>query len=378
MKPGSVAIVGAAETDLGVLPEFSDNDLRAIAAQRALDDAGLTMSDVDGLACAVESPVEVAHYLGLAPRWFDGTSVGGCSFLVHVRHAAAAIVAGLCSTVLVVHGESGRSKTGKTPRPLGTASLFGQFERPYGVSAPVNMFTVQAMRFLHDTGTTPEQLASVPAMQSRWAQGNPRAWRRDRVEVADVLASPVIAHPFHKLECCVVTDGGGALVITDRARARQSGRPVHLLGAGEATESPLASMQSDGSRFGVFRRSGGDAFTEAGITPADVDHLMVYDAFAHLPLHGLEELGFVGRGEAGAFVAEGRTAPGGELPMNTNGGGLCYTHTGMYGMFAILESVRQLRGTAYAQVPHVELGVVLGVGGMFGAAATLVLANRLS
>jgi acetyl-CoA acetyltransferase len=376
VKPGEVTIVGAAETDLGVLPEYSDNDLRAIAADRALTDAGLTMSDVDGLACAVESPVDVAHYLGLRPRWFDGTSVGGCSFLVHVRHAAAAISAGLCSTVLVVHGESGRSKTGKTPRPLGNSSMFGQFERPYGVSTPVNMFTLQASRFLHDTGTTAEQLAAVPATQSRWAAGNPRAWRPKEVTVADVLASPVLAHPFHKLECCVVTDGGGALVLT--ARTRRHDRPVYLLGAGEAAESPLVSMQADGSRFEVFRRSSRDAFADAGITPGDVDHLMVYDAFAHLPLHGLEELGFVGRGEAGAFVAEGRTAPGGELPMNTNGGGLCYTHTGMYGMFAILESVRQLRGDAYAQVPDVELSVVQGVGGMFGAAATLVLANRLS
>ena len=199
---------------------------------------------------------------------------------------------------------------------------------------------------------------------------------RDLITVDDVLASPMIAWPFHLLECCLVTDGGGALVVTPRERAAALGvrKPlVHVLGAGEAAESPDGLPDGGLHLVGAFRRSSAAAFAEAGITHADVDHLMIYDAFAHVPIYGLEDLGFVGRGEAGAFIAEGNTSPGGRLPMNTNGGGLSYTHTGMYGMFAIQESVRQLRGEAAAQVDGVELGVVHGIGGMFMAGATLVL-----
>ncbi|HEY3685079.1 MAG TPA: thiolase [Streptosporangiaceae bacterium] len=377
MKPGDVAIAGAAETDLGALPGMSELDLRADAARRALADAGLTLADVDGITSATESPIDVAHYLGVTPSWYDGTSVGGCSFLVHVRHAAAAIAAGMCSTVLVLHGESGRSGVGRPPRARSADSVFQQFEAPFGVFGPPTMFTLPVMRYLQDTGTSREQLAAVPAMQSRWAAGNPRASRNKEVSVEDVMNSRLIAWPFHKLECCVVTDGGGALVVTSAERAADLRRPpVYILGTGEACDSPLVSQMDDLTRSKAFRRSSSAAFEAAGITTGDVDHLMVYDAFAHLPLYGLEDLGFVGRGEAGAFVAEGNTAPGGSLPMNTSGGGLCYTHTGMYGMFAMQEAVRQLRGEAFRQVDDVELSVVQGVGGMFTAAATLVFANR--
>jgi acetyl-CoA acetyltransferase len=377
VKPGDVAIAGAAETDLGALPGMSELDLRADAARRALADAGLTLADVDGITSATESPIDVAHYLGVTPSWYDGTSVGGCSFLVHVRHAAAAIAAGMCTTVLVLHGESGRSGVGRPPRARSADSVFQQFEAPFGVFGPPTMFTLPVMRYLQDTGTSLEQLAAVPAMQSRWAAGNPRASRNKEVTVDDVMNSRLIAWPFHKLECCVVTDGGGALVVTSAERAADLRRPpVYILGTGEACDSPLVSQMDDLTRSKAFRRAGSAAFEAAGITTGDVDHLMVYDAFAHLPLYGLEDLGFVGRGEAGAFVAEGNTAPGGSLPMNTSGGGLCYTHTGMYGMFAMQEAVRQLRGEAFRQVDDVELSVVQGVGGMFTAAATLVFANR--
>jgi acetyl-CoA acetyltransferase len=379
MKPGEVMVIGAAETDLGALPELSELDLRAQAAHLALADAGLTIADVDGVTCAVESPVDVAHYLGIEPTWYDGTSVGGCSFVVHVRHAAAAIAAGLCSTVLVLHGESGRSRVGKPPRPRHPASMAGQFEAPYGVLGPPTLFTLPALRFMRETGTTHAQLAAVAVVQSRWAAGNPRASRNVERTVADVLASPMIAYPFHRLECCVVTDGGGALVLTSRERAEALGTPkptVYLLGSGEATGTPLVSMLDDATSFGAFRRSSRAAFAEAGLGHADVDHLMVYDAFAHIPLYGLQDIGFVGRGEAGAFVAEGHTAPGGRLPMNTNGGGLCYTHTGMYGMFAMQEAIRQLRGEAFAQVPNVEICFVQAIGGMFGAAAAVIFSNR--
>lgn len=374
-----IAIAGAAETELGALPQLSELDLRADAAHRALADAGLTLADVDGITSAGDSPIEVAHYLGVTPKWYDGTSVGGCSFLIHLRHAAAAIRAGYCSTVLVLHGESGRSRVGKALNRRPPYSMNGQFELPYGVSAPPNMFTLPALRFMHETGATHEQLAEVVVAQSHWANGNPRASRNKLLTVEDVMASPMIAYPFHKLECCVVTDGGGALVVTTAERARNLRRadsPVYLLGSGEACDSPLVSMMDDMTSSKGFRISSRAAFAEAGISHADVDHLMIYDAFAHLPLYGLEDMGFVGRGEAGAFIAEGNTRPGGRLPLNTNGGGILYTHTGMYGMFAIQEAVRQLRGEAFRQLDKVRTSVVQGVGGMFTAAATLVLSNQ--
>ena len=380
MKPAVIAFAGAAETELGALPQFSELDLRADAAHRALADAGLTLADVDGITSAVESPIDVAHYLGITPSWYDGTSVGGCSFLVHVRHAAAAIRAGLCTTVLVLHGESGRSRVGSIPRARPAYGMLGQFELPYGAFAPPNMFTMPVMRYLHETGTTHEQLAEVVVAQSHWAAGNPRASRNKLLTVKDVMDSPLIAYPFHKLECCVVTDGGGAIVMTTAERARNLKRadsPVYLLGSGEACDSPMVSMMDDPTSSKGFRLASRAAFAEAGIKHADVDHLMIYDAFAHLPLYGLEDMGFVGRGEAGAFIQAGHTRPGGKLPLNTNGGGILYTHTGMYGMFAIQEAVRQLRGEAYKQVAGVKTSVVQGVGGMFTAAATLVLSNQL-
>ncbi|MGO4278163.1 MULTISPECIES: thiolase C-terminal domain-containing protein [Cupriavidus] len=375
-----IAIAGAAETELGALPHLSEMDLRADAARRALADAGLTLADVDGITSAVDSPIDVAHYLGITPAWYDGTSVGGCSFMVHVRHAAAAIRAGLCNTVLVLHGQSGRSRVGWPPRSVPPFSMLGQFEMPYGSGAPPNTFTLPMLRYMKETGTTHEQLAEVVVAQSHWAAGNPRASRNKLLTVDDVMASPMIAYPFHKLECCVVTDGGGALVITTAERARNLRRadsPVYLLGSGEACDSPLISMMDDMTSSKAFRLSSRQAFAESGVSHADIDHLMIYDAFAHLPLYGLADLGFVAHGEAARFIEAGHTRPGGKLPMNTNGGGILYTHTGMYGMFAILEAVRQLRGEAFRQVDGVQCSFVQGVGGMFTAAAALVLANTL-
>lgn len=383
MKPGEIVVVGAAETEqLGVIPDMSELDLRADAAHRALADAGLTMADVDGITCVNDSPIEMAHYLGITPTWYDGTGVGGCSFLIHVRHAAAAITAGLCETVLVLHGESGRSRVGKAGGFMakGPGTMQAQFQNLYGLSGPPNMFTLPVMRFLHETGTTQEQLAAVVAAQSAWSADDPRAFRKGEVTVEDVMASPVIAYPFHKLECCVVTDGGGALVITSRKKAEAHGTPkppVYLLGTGEACDAPLVQHLEDGTSSKAFKISSRLAFESAGLGTSDIDHLMIYDAFAHLPLYALEDLGFIGKGEAGAFIAEGNTRPGGRLPLNTNGGGLRYTHTGMYGMFAIQESIRQLRGEAFTQVDGLETSLVQGVGGMFTAAATLIFGNRL-
>ena len=373
------AIVGAAETErIGIVPDISALEMHAESARLAVADAGLEMSDVDGVAAAGLSPIAVAHYLGIAPTYVDATAVGGCSFLVHVRHAAAAITAGLAEVVLITHGESGRSRTGAPPRAPDPASPQGQFEAPYGTLGPPTMFPMGVLRYMKELGLTHEQLASVPVAQRRWSANVPRAMFRDLITVDDVLASRMIAYPMHLLECCLVTDGGGALVVTsaERAKALPGPKPpVYVLGTGEAAETPMVSMMEDFTTSKAFRLSSARAFAEAGIGPADVDHLMIYDAFAHLPIYGLEDLGFVGRGEAGAFIAEGNTSPGGRLPMNTNGGGLSYTHTGMYGMFLVQEAVRQLRGEAAAQVPDVNVSLAQGVGGMFMAAGTLVLGS---
>jgi acetyl-CoA acetyltransferase len=377
---GRVAIVGAAETDtIGVIPDRSALRLHAEAAMNAMRDCGIERADIDGFAAAGQSPIAVAHYLGLTPRYLDATAIGGCSFMVHVRHASAAIAAGLCQVVLITHGESGRSRVGASGFPRDPSSMQGQFEAPYGINGPPTLFPIGVLRYMKTYGLTHEQLASVAVAQRRWAARNPRAYKRDPITVEDVLSSPVIAYPMHLLECCLVTDGGGALILTsaERADAMDLPRPpVYVLGTGESAESQTISMMEDLTTSRAFRVASASAFAEAGITQADVDHLMVYDAFAHLPLYGLEDLGFVERGEAGAFVADGNTAPGGRLPMNTNGGGLSYTHTGMYGMFAIQESVRQLRGEAAAQVPGVEVSVAQGVGGMFMSAGTLVLGTE--
>jgi acetyl-CoA acetyltransferase len=371
-----VAIVGAAEsTEMGKLPHISQLQLHADAALNALADCGLTAKGIDGLATAGHDPTEIAHYLGITPTWVDGTSVGGCSFIIHVRHAVAAILAGLCTTVLITHGESGRHNIGKHPAifPL---QFLRQFELPYGVSTPPTRFTIPVLRMMKETGLTEEHLAAVAVVQREWAAFHPRATMRDPITVDDVLGSRMVAYPFRLLMCCLVTDGGGALILTSSDRAKDfPTRPVYVRGTGESVEAPAISQMADFTSSRAFRVSGAQAFRSAGITHDDVDHLMIYDAFAHLPIYGLEDLGFVGRGEAGPFIAEGNTRPGGRLPLNTNGGGLSYMHSGMYGMYALQEGVRQMRGTSPAQVEGAEVSVVHGVGGMFHAAGTVVLTN---
>ena len=373
----TVAIVGAAETtQLGKIPDMSQIQLHADAALNTLADAGLKASDIDGVATAGESPIAIAHYLGIAPRWVDGSSVGGCSFMLHVRHAAAAIEAGYADTILITHGESGRSGIGRGGGGGGRASLPAQFEMPYGPMGPTTMFTIGVLRYMKRYGMTHEQLAMVAVVQREWAGMNPRASFRDPITVEDVLNSRVIAYPFHLFECCLVTDGGGALILTSAERAKDfPNKPVYILGSGESVESPMISQMKDLTSSQAFRIAGSEAFRSAGIGHSDVDHLMVYDAFAHLPIWGLEDLGFCERGEAAGFIEDGNTRPGGQLPLNTNGGGLSYMHSGMYGMYALQESVRQMRGTAPAQVPGAEISLCLGVGGMFAASGCIVMGN---
>jgi acetyl-CoA acetyltransferase len=377
VKPKTVAIVGAAETtELGEIPNTSQLELHCDAALNAMADAGIGPKDIDGIATAGESPVAIAHHLGITPTYADGTGVGGCSFMLHVRHAAAAINEGLCNTVLITHGESGKSNVGRGGF-RGGGGLPSQFEAPYGPMGPPTLFTIPALRYMKTYGISEEQVAMVAVIQREWAAKNPRASYRDPITVQDVLDSRMIAYPFRKLMCCLVTDGGGALILTSAQRAKDFPRkPVYVLGTGESVETPMVSQMQDFTSSKAFRVSARKAFGEAGIAHKDVDHLMIYDAFAHLPIYGLEDLGFCDKGQAASFIGERNTAPGGKLPLNTNGGGLSYMHSGMYGMYALQESVRQLRGIAPAQVPNAQISVAHGVGGMFAASGTIILTNQ--
>jgi len=381
MKPKTVAAVGAAETtEMGKIPGMSVIQLHADAALNAMADCGLKPSDIDGVATAGISPTELAYYLGITPTYADGTSVGGCSFMLHVRHAAAAINEGLAKTILITHGESGRSRVGAGGGFRGgggTSSLPGQFEAPYGPVGPPSMFTIPVLRYLKARNYTVEDLANVAVIQREWAALNPRASMKDPISIADVLNARMIAYPFTLLMCCLVTDGGGAIILTSAERAKDfPQKPVYILGAGESVETPMVSQMEDFTSSKAFRVSGKKAFEEAGIRHGDVDHLMIYDAFAHLPLYGLEDLGFCKPGEAAGFINDRNTAIGGKLPLNTNGGGLSYMHSGMYGMYAMQESIRQLRGIAPAQVPGARISISHGVGGMFGASGTIVWSNE--
>src|SRR5437762_5918640 len=281
-----------------------------------MKDAGIGPKDIDGVATAGETSVTLAHYLGITPRWVDGTAVGGCSFMIHVRHAAAALESGLCKTVLITHGESGRSGIARSRPAVSPGSLAGQFELPYGPMGPPTLFTIPVLRYMKTYGITEEQLAMVAVVQREWAAKNPRATFHDPITIEDVLNSRMIAYPFRLLMCCLVTDGGGALILTTADRAKDfPTKPVYLLGTGESVETPMVSQMEDFTSSRAFRVAGPTAFAEAGITHNDVDHLMIYDApcslpgagFAHLPIYGLEDLGFVPRGDAGAFIAERNT-----------------------------------------------------------------------
>lgn len=247
MKQKSIAVVGASETsELGKVPNMSQIQLHADAALNAMADAGLKPGDIDGVATAGHTPTEIAHYLGITPKWVDGTAVGGCSFMLHTRHAAAAINEGLCDTVLITHGESGRSGVGRPPRSVPESSLAGQFEMPFGPLGPPTMFTIPVMRYLKKYGYSQEQLATVAVVQREWAAKNPRATFKDPITVDDVLNSRMIAYPFRLLMCCLVTDGGGALILTRADRAKDfPTKPVYILGTGESVETPMISQMAD-------------------------------------------------------------------------------------------------------------------------------------
>ena len=375
---GKVAIVGAAESDkIGIVPDKSVLQLHAEAAHNALSEAGLTTRDVDAVFTAGTSPMETAEYLGIIPKFVDGTSVGGCSFVMHVGHAALAIANGLCDVALITHGESGKSRVGAGGYPQGAQTIRGQFEAPWGLPSPVGAYAMACSRHMAIYGTTQEQLAAIAVSTRKWAALNPKAMYRDPLTVDDVLKSRMVAWPFHLLDCCLVTDAGGAVVLTSLERAKDlKTHPVVVLGLGESIDHNLISQMHDFTS-GPAAVSGKLAFGMAGLSAKEMDLAMIYDSFTYTVLMTVEDLGFCKKGEGGAFFANQRTAPGGEFPVNTNGGGLSYTHPGMYGMFVLIEAVRQLRHDYEAQgvrqVKDAKLCVAHGTGGVLSSAGTVIL-----
>jgi acetyl-CoA acetyltransferase len=378
---GAAAIVGVADaaSPTGELAT-TGRALEAAMIGEALADAGLTLDDVDGV-CHSGSSMQLAEYLGIHPRFTDSTQTGGSSFEVHAEHAAAAIAAGLCDVVISVYASTPRSDRTRG-RPFNRPNFGGpnpmlEWEAPYGLRMPMGPYAMAATRHMAAFGTTSEQLAQIAVSTRQWASMNPNARYRDPITIDDVLASPMQSSPLHLLDCCLVTDGAGAFVMTSAERARDLAKPpVYVLGAGTCHDHAMISQMPDLTTTpGAV--SGPNAFAMAGLGPADVDVLMGYDSFTITALLHLEDLGFCAKGEGGAFVADGRTGPGGSLPMNTNGGGLSYTHPGAYGMFLIVEAVRQVRGECgERQVPGAEVAVAHGSGMVLSCMSTLVLGSE--
>lgn len=376
---GQVAIVGAALSDCGRVDSATPFALHHQAAARALADAGLSHTDVDGFASTglgVLAPIEVAEYLGLRPTWVDSTTVGGAAWEVMLEHAVDAIRAGTATTVLLVYGSTARADLKKRLRSANLSlSTRGpsQFEAPWGHTL-IAKYAMTARRHMHEFGTTIEQLANI-AVDTRFNAGlNPDAMYRDPLTVDDVLAAPTVATPFTRLHCCIRSDGGGAVVLTSAERAAdRPGRPVRVLGTGTATNVTTMSEWAD---FTVSPAavSGRLAFARAGLTPADVDVCEFYDSFTSTVLLTFEALGFCARGEAGGYLEGGTMRVGGTMPTNTDGGGLSACHPGMRGIFLLVEAVRQLRGEAAGrQVPNARVACVNATGGWFSSASTVLL-----
>jgi acetyl-CoA C-acetyltransferase len=385
---GKACLAGVYEHPTRKAPDKSVAQLHAEVAKGALEDAGLTKQDVDGYFCAGDAPglgpLSMADYLGLKLRHMESTDTGGSSYLVHVAHAAQAIAAGKCNVALVTL--AGRPRTegssGTQPRTWGANLPDAPFEAPYGL-VTTNSYAMVAMRHMHEYGTTSAQLAWIKVAASHHAQHNPHAMLREVVTVQEVLDSPVIADPLRRLDCCVVSDGGGALIVARpeiaKSLAGEKRRPlVRLIGAGESPKGQAGgrlSLTISGAAW-----SGAAAFAEAGVTPADIQYVSIYDSFTITVLVQIEDLGFCKKGEGGRFVADGNLISGsGKLPFNTDGGGLCNNHpANRGGMTKVIEAVRQLRGEAHPQVQVKNCGLALaqGTGGQLATrhgSATLIL-----
>ena len=377
---GRAAIVGVAESDLGeVGPGFTPLDLIGQATSRALKDAGLEKRDVDGLFSASSyyfmPTLSVGEYLGIRPRYSDATNVGGSSFESHLLHAAAAIDTGLCEVALVTYGSTQRSDGGR----LVSGAEASPYEAPYKPRYPVSMYALAASRHMYEYNTTREQLAEVAVAAREWAKLNPKAFAREDLTVEDVLSSRMVSSPLSIRDCCLVTDGGGAVLVTSAERARNlRTSPVYLLGAGEAHWHRSISQMPDLTATAASE-SGPRAYEMAGVGPEDVDVAMLYDAFTINTVLFLEDLGFCEKGEGGEFVSGGRIAPGGELPVNTSGGGLSYNHPGMYGLLLLIEAVRQLRGEcSERQVADAHVALAHGNGGVLSSQVTAMLGSEVT
>jgi acetyl-CoA acetyltransferase len=375
-----VYIAGVAETALGKVLDQTENSMVALAADEALAEAGMTLKDVDGLFTnymGEEGSVQVGEYLGLQPRYADSSDMGGGSFEAFVHHAMLAVEAGHCEVALIAYASRQRSRRNRSMAVAIDDSIAGQFEAPFGLPLAIGHYALIASRHMHQFGTTPEQLAEVAVTAREWAQMNPKAWSRDPLTVDDVLASAPISEPFHKLDCCLRTDGGGAIVVTGEARAKDAAkRPIRVLGAAESHTHWHISQMRDLTTT-CARESGREAFERAGITPADVDVFEPYDNFTSSVILELEDLGFCPKGEGGAFVADGHLKPGGSLPSMTMGGGLSYCHPGALGILLLVEAVRQLRGEAgERQVPDAEIAVAHGIGGISNSVGATVVLGR--
>jgi acetyl-CoA acetyltransferase len=376
---GSVAVAGVALSDVGRVDDKGPYELMAQASRRALADAGLSPADVDGLASTGQGtlpPVDVAEYLGLRPMWLDSTAVGGASWEVMASHAADAITAGHADVVLLTYGSTARSDLRKGLR--GANINWGargplQWEAPYGHTL-ISKYAMAARRHMAEFGTTIEQLAEVAVSARFNAADNPDAYYRDPISIDDVLSGPMIADPFTKLHCCIRSDGGAAVVLVSADRVKDlRAKPVWVLGAAEASSHMLTSQWED-LTVGPAAVTGPLAFARAGVRPADVDVAELYDAFTYMLLLTLEDLGFCPKGEGGRFVEKGSLRLGGELPTNTDGGGLSACHPGQRGLFLLVEAVRQLRGECGPrQVPDAKIACVSGTGGWFCSSGTMIL-----
>jgi acetyl-CoA C-acetyltransferase len=382
---GKAYIVGIYEHPTRKADDKSLAQLHAESAKGALEDAGLTRADVDGYFCAGDAPglgpLSMTDYLGLKLRHMDSTDSGGSSYIIHVGHAAEAIAAGKCSVALITLAGRPRSEgqaTGTAQRSAGGNAPDVQFENPYG-PATANMYAMCAMRHMYQYGTTSEQLAWIKVAASHHAQHNPHAMLRNVVTVEDVVNSPMIADPLHRLDCCVISDGGGAIIVASPEVARSLKRPkVKIIGAGEAPKHQMAGHVDLTYSGAVW--SGPAAFAEAGVKPADIKYASIYDSFTITVLMQIEDLGFCEKGQGGRFVADGNLISGtGKLPFNTDGGGLCNNHpANRGGLTKVVETVRQLRGEAHpaVQVKNCDLAIAHGTGGSLGTrhgAATVIM-----